>query len=86
MEKILMWFSMNILKQVNIPLVFHCKFSSSLCLGSKEEKVTSCVPHANIVGRLMFAMGCSNISHAVGVVSGHMEKPGKSMEMSASVS
>jgi hypothetical protein len=77
MEKILMWFNMNIVKLVNIPLVFHCNLSSSLCPGSKEEKVMSHVPHANIVGRLMFAMECSNISHAVGVVSGHMEKPGE---------
>jgi hypothetical protein len=35
------------------------------------------VPYANAVGRLMIVMECSNISHAVGVVSGHMEKPGK---------
>jgi hypothetical protein len=26
---------------------------------------------------MMFAMACSNISHAVGVVSGHMENGGK---------
>ena len=37
----------------------------------------SCAPHANIVGRLMFAMECSNISHVVGVVSEHMEKLGE---------
>jgi hypothetical protein len=35
------------------------------------------VPYANALGRLMIEMECSNISHAVGVVSGHMEKPGK---------
>jgi hypothetical protein len=29
------------------------------------------------VGRLIFVMKCSNISHAVGVVNGHMEKPRK---------
>jgi hypothetical protein len=64
MEKIPMWFSMNIMKLVNIPIVFHCKLSSSLCPGYKEEKVMSRVSHANSVGRLMFAMKCSNISHA----------------------
>jgi hypothetical protein len=30
------------------------------------------VPYANAVGRLMIVMECS---HAVGVVSGHMENP-----------
>ena len=33
--------------------------------------------HANTIGILMFAMKCSNISHIVGVVSRHMEKPGE---------
>jgi hypothetical protein len=28
---------MTFLKLVNIPLAFHCKFSSNLCPGSKEE-------------------------------------------------
>jgi len=77
MEKILMWFNMNIVKPINIPIVFHCKIYSSLCFGCKEEKVMSHVSHANSVGRLVFVMKCSNISHAVGVVSGHMEKPGE---------
>jgi len=35
------------------------------------------VPYANTIGRLMFAMECSNISRAIGVVSGHMEKLGE---------
>jgi hypothetical protein len=35
------------------------------------------VPYANAVGWLMFAMECSNISHAVGVFSRYMAKPGK---------
>jgi hypothetical protein len=76
MEKILMMLNMNIMRSVNIPLDFHYKISSS-CPGSTEEKVMSHVPHANIVGRLMFAMKFSIISHAVGVVNGHMEKPGE---------
>jgi hypothetical protein len=39
--------------------------------------IMSHVPYANAVGRLMFVMKCSrlDISHAVGVVSGHMENP-----------
>jgi hypothetical protein len=60
---------MNIVKY--IPLAFHFKLSSSLCLGSKEEKdYMSRVSYANTVGRLMFVMKCSrlDISHAVGVV------------------
>jgi hypothetical protein len=77
MEKILMWFSMNIVKLVNIPIVFHCKFSSSLYLVCKEEKVMSRVLHVNTIGRLMFAIKCSNISHAVGTISRHMENPGE---------
>jgi hypothetical protein len=36
-----------------------------------------CVPYANAVGRLMIVMECSNISHAIGVVNGHMAKPSK---------
>jgi hypothetical protein len=31
----------------------------------------------NAIERLMIVMECSIISHGVGVVSGHMEKPGK---------
>jgi len=69
MEKILMWFSMNIVTLVNVPIVFHCKLSSSLCPGCKEENVMSRVSHANLVGRLVFVMKCSNISHVVGVVT-----------------
>jgi hypothetical protein len=71
-----MRFNMNIMKPINILLSFHCKFSSSLCPGSKEEN--DYMPrYENAVGRLMFAMKCSNISHVVGIVNGHMEKPGK---------
>jgi hypothetical protein len=37
-----MRFSMNIVKPVNIPLYFHCKFSSSLCSSTKEENNYMC--------------------------------------------
>ena len=55
MEKIPMRFSMNIVKPVDILLAFHCKFSSSLCLGYEEEKVLSSIPYVNTV-RSMYAM------------------------------
>ena len=80
MEKILMWFNMNIVKLVNIPLAFHFKISSSLCLDSKEEKdYMSRVPYANAVGCLMYEMACTrpNISHAVGVVSRYISNPSR---------
>ena len=40
-----MWleFSMNIVKPIFIPLVFHYKISSSIVLVYKEEKVIACV-------------------------------------------
>jgi hypothetical protein len=74
----LMRFSMNIVKPVNIPLAFHCKLSSSLCPGSKEgNDYIFHLPYASTIGRMMFAMKCSrlDISHEVGVVSGHMANP-----------
>lgn len=69
---------MNIVKSVNIPLAFHCKLSSSLCLGYEEEKVMSHISYVNIVGS-MYAMKWLglNISHMDGVVIGHMENLGK---------
>jgi hypothetical protein len=78
MEKIVMRFKMYIVKPINIPIAFQCKISSSLCPSSKEEKnYMSHVPSANTVGKLMIAMKCLrlDISHGVGVVSGHMETP-----------
>jgi hypothetical protein len=78
MEKILMRFKMYIVKSVNIPIAFHCNLSSSLCPSSKEEKnYMSHVPYANTIGKLMIVMKCLrlDISHGVGVVSGHMENP-----------
>ena len=35
------------------------------------------VSYASTIGRMMSTMECSNISHVVGVVSGHMAKPGE---------
>ena len=45
--KTMMSFSRNSVKPVNISLAFHCKLSSSLCLGYKEEKVVSHVLYAS---------------------------------------
>lgn len=80
MENIPMRFNMNIVKPVNIPLAFHCDIYSCLCPGNKEEKdCMSCMLYANTVGSLIYAMKWSiqYISHAVGVVSGHVAKPSK---------
>jgi hypothetical protein len=35
------------------------------------------VPYENVARWLIFSMECSNISHVVGVVSGHAAKPDK---------
>jgi hypothetical protein len=72
-------FSMNIVKPINILLAFNSKIYSSLCPGYEEEKVLSHIPYVSTMGS-MYVMKWSrlNISHvAVGVVSGHMENPGK---------
>ena len=83
-EKILERFEMNKAKPVNVPLASHFKISSSLCSSSVEEKdYMSCVPYANSVGCLMYAMVCTrpDISHAVGIVSKYMTNPGKNIGM-----
>ena len=51
-----------------------------LSFTSVEEKdYMSCVPYANTIGYLMYAMVCTrpDISHAVGVVSKYMTNLGK---------
>jgi hypothetical protein len=78
MVNILMRFSMNIVKPINIPLSFHCNISSILFPSSQEKNdYMSFVPYENTIRRLAFVMKCSilDISHVVSVVSGHMEKP-----------
>jgi hypothetical protein len=79
-EKILMRFSMNNVKPIQIPLASHFNLSSGVCPSNDEEKdYISHVPYANAVGSLMYAMVSTrpNISHAVGVVSRYMENPRK---------
>ncbi|KAH9318634.1 hypothetical protein KI387_020403, partial [Taxus chinensis] len=51
-----------------------------LCPSNDDEKeYMSRVPYANVVGSLMYVMVSTrlDISHAVGVVSRYMAKPGK---------
>ena len=71
---------MNKEKPVNVPLASRFKLSSGLCPSRVEEKgYMSRVPYVNVVGCLMYAMVCTrlDISHAIGVVSKHMENLGK---------
>ena len=75
---------MNKENHVNVPLASHFKLSSSLCPSGVEEKdYMYCVPYANAVGCLMYAMVCTrlDISHVVGVVSKYMENIGKKIRM-----
>jgi hypothetical protein len=79
-EKILMRFSMNNVKPIQIRLASHFKLSSGLCPSNEEEKdYMSRVPYVNAVGSLMHAMVSTrlDISHEVGVVSQYMENRGK---------
>jgi hypothetical protein len=78
---ILMKFSMNIVKPVNILVSFHYKFSSSLGHVYKEEKVMSCILCAISVGGLLDAMKWlrPDISHSVDVVR-HMENSGEAVK------
>jgi hypothetical protein len=51
-----------------------------MCPKTQEEiKYMSKVPYSLAVGSLMYAMVCTrpDIAHAVGVVSGYMNNPGK---------
>jgi hypothetical protein len=60
-------FSMNIVKPIFIPLAFHYKFSLSIWLVYKQEKVMS---HVSLVGGLLYVMKWlrTNVSLANDVV------------------
>lgn len=75
-----MRFNMKGVKPVTIHYAFHSKLSSSLCLIYKEEKVISCILYTSTVRGLMNVMKWPNISHVVGVVSGHMESPSEAVK------
>ena len=79
-EKILVRFKINKENHVNVPLASHFKSSLVLCLSNVEEKdYMYCVPYANPVVCLMYALVCiiPDISHAVGVASKYMTNMGK---------
>jgi hypothetical protein len=45
-----------------------------------KKKRVICLVYHMLVGSLMYVMKWSDISHAVGVVSGYMENPGKAVK------
>jgi hypothetical protein len=67
-------------KIVSTPLASHFKSTKEMCPKTQEEiKYMSRVPYSSTVGSLMYAMVCirTYIAYAVGVVSRHMNNPGK---------
>ena len=78
-EKVLQCFSMDNAKSISKPLPGHLKLTKEMCPTTKEEEdKMSKVPHASVVGSLMYAMVCTrlDIAHAVGVVSRYMSHLG----------
>jgi hypothetical protein len=66
-------------KPVKVPIPIGVKLSSDQCPKThEEEEDMSHVPYASVVGSLMYAMVCTrlDITHAVGVLSRYMSKPG----------
>jgi hypothetical protein len=79
-ETILQRFNMHECKPVKVPILVGVKLYVDQCPKTWEEKEDmSCVPYASVVGSLMYVMVCTrpDITHAVGVLSGYMSKPGK---------
>ena len=71
---------MNEAKPVSTPLGSHFKLSKEQLSKTEEERDhLSKVPYASSIGSLMYAMVCTrpDITHAVGVVSRFMSRPGK---------
>eukprot|EP00253_Pinus_taeda_P036535 PITA_36535 len=67
-------------KPVKVPIPVGVKLSAEQCPKTQEEEEDmSRVPHASVIDSFMYAMVCTrqNISHAVGVLSRFMSKPGK---------
>src|ERR1700722_3770283 len=67
-------------KPVKVPIPVGVKLYVEQCPKTQEEEEDmSCVPYASAAGSLMYAMVCTrlDISHAVGVLSRFMSKPGK---------
>eukprot|EP00253_Pinus_taeda_P026327 PITA_26327 len=79
-EKVFKIFNMKNEKTISAPLASHFKLSKELCPKIQEEMAyMSKVPYASAVGSLTYAMVYTrpDIAHAVGVVSGYMNDPGK---------
>jgi hypothetical protein len=79
-ETILQRFNMHGSKPIKVPIPIGVKLSVDQCPKTQEEEEDmSHVLYANAVGSLMYAMVCtrSDITHAVGVLSRYMSKPGK---------
>eukprot|EP00253_Pinus_taeda_P004363 PITA_04363 len=67
-------------KPVKVPIPVGVKLSTEQCPKTQEEEEDmSRVPYASAIGSLMYAMVCTrpDITHAVGVLSKFMPKPGK---------
>ena len=65
---------------MNVPIPVGVKLFAEQCPNTQEEEEDiSRVPYASTVSSLMYAMVCTrpNITHAVGVLSRFMSKPGK---------
>jgi len=65
---------------VKVPIPVGVRLSAEQCPKTQEEEEDmSRVPYESAVGSLMYEMVCTipNISHAVGVLSKFMSKPGK---------
>lgn len=67
-------------KPLKTPIPLCAKLSTEQC--PKTEEVVeemSCVPYANVLGSLMYAMVCTrpDIAHAEGFLSRYMSKPSK---------
>ena len=79
-EKVLKRFNMQNGKLISTPFSSHFKLSKEMCPKTQEEMdYMSKIPYASVVGSLMYAMVYTrpDIAHAVGVVSGYMNNPGK---------
>jgi hypothetical protein len=79
-EKVLERFTMQNEKLVRTHLASHFKLTKEICPKTREEiEYMFRVPHSSAIGSLMYAMVYTrpNIAHAVGVVSGYINNPGK---------
>ena len=81
LKRVLQRFGMNEkTKSVSTPLAPHFQLSTKMCPTTNDEKKKmECIPYANAIGALMYAMVCTrpDISHAVSIVSRYMHNPGK---------